>query len=297
MAKQSVGNTALGVAVCRLIEQFQPEEARLFNDPVVKYLVGTPIRALMQFAYIRNYVIKRSDAIAQGIYGAQICRTRYIDDAVQAALSQGIRQLVILGAGFDTRPYRLAGMEHVKVLEVDLPSVQEDKKKRLEKHFGRLPEHVTFVPIETFVPIDFDTQSLEDVLLRTAFDPSSPAVFVWEGVTQYIPEEAVRRTLAFVGKSAPGSTLIFTYVLKSVIERRSNIPGADKMMDTAAKNDYPWIFGLEPSNVPFFLKSFHLNPMADLGNADYQARYLKPLGRTLGVFEGERIVQATVIRS
>ena len=291
MAKQSVGNTALGVAVCRLIEQFQPEETRLFIDPVVKYLVGTPIRALVQFACIRNYTIKRSDAIAQGIYGAQICRTRYIDDAVQAALSQGIRQLVILGAGFDTRPYRLPGIEHVQVLEVDLPSVQEDKKKKLEKHFGRLPEHVTFVPI------DFDTQSLEDVLPWTAFDPASPAVFVWEGVTQYIPEEAVRRTLAFVGKSAPGSTLIFTYVLKSVIERRSNIPGADKMMDTAAKNSYPWIFGLEPSNVPFFLKPFHLNPIADVGNADYQARYLKPLGRTLVVFEGERIVQATVIRS
>jgi methyltransferase (TIGR00027 family) len=290
MAKQSVGNTALGAAVFRLVEQFQPEETRLFNDPVVKYLVGTPIRVLVQFACMRNYTIKRSDAITKGIYGAQICRTRYIDDAVQAALLQGIRQSAILGAGFDTRPYRLAGMEKVKVFEVDLPSVQEDKKKRLKKHFGRLPDNVTFVPI------DFDTQSLEDVLPRAAFDPSKPTVFVWEGVTQYIPEDAVCRTLAFVGKSAPGSILIFTYVLKSVIERRSNVPGADKMIDYAAENNYPWIFGLEPSNVPFFLKPFHLNPIADVGNADYQVGYLKPLGRSLVVSEGERIVQATVIR-
>jgi methyltransferase (TIGR00027 family) len=291
MAKQSAwtGNMALGPAVYRLIEQFQPEETRLFNDPVVKYLVGTPTRALVQFACIRNYAIKRSDAIMQGIYGAQICRTRYIDDAVEAALSQGIRQLVILGAGFDTRPYRLAGMEHVNVLEVDLPSVQEDKKKKLKKHFGRLPEHVTFIPI------DFDTQSLEDVLTREAFDPSRPVVFVWEGVTQYISEEAVRRTLAFVGKSAPGSILIFTYVLKSIIERRPNISGADKMMDYMAKNNIPWIFGLEPSSVPSFLKPFHLKPIADVGNAEYQAQYLKPLGRTLVVTLAERIVQATVI--
>jgi methyltransferase (TIGR00027 family) len=258
---------------------------------VVKYLVGTPIRVLMQFAYIRDYTIKRTDAIMQGIYGAQICRTRYIDDAVQSALSQGIRQLVILGAGFDTRAYRLAGMEHVKVFEVDLPSVQEDKKKKLQKHFGQLPEHVTFVPI------DFDSQGLEEVLPRAAFDPSTTAVFVWEGVTQYISEEAVRRTLAFVGKSAPGSILIFTYVLKSIIERRSNISGADRMMDYAAKNNIPWIFGLEPSSIPSFLKPFHLNPTADIGNADYQARYLKPLGRTLVVSESERIVQAIVIRS
>ena len=89
MAKQSVGNTALGAAVFRLIEQFQPEETRLFNDPVVKYLVGTPIRALLHVACIRNYSIKRSDDITQGIYGAQICRTRYIDDAVRPPYRMG----------------------------------------------------------------------------------------------------------------------------------------------------------------------------------------------------------------
>ena len=90
MAKQRVGNTALGAATCRLIEQFQPEDTRLFTDPVVKDLVGTPIRALMQFESMRKFTIKQTDAIMPGIYGTQICRTRFTDDAVQAALSQGI---------------------------------------------------------------------------------------------------------------------------------------------------------------------------------------------------------------
>jgi methyltransferase (TIGR00027 family) len=289
MAKQGVGNTALGAAVCRLIEQSLPEETRLFNDPVVKDLVGTPIRVLMQFESLRKFTLKQTDAIMQGIYGVQICRTRFIDDAVEGALSQGIAQVVILGAGLDTRPYRLAGMEHVNVLEVDLPSVQQDKKKKLQKHFGRLPEHVTFIPI------DFETQSLEAVFTGTAFDPERPVVFVWEGVTQYLSEEAVRRTLAFVGTSAPGSILVFTYVLKSMIERRSDIAGADKMMDVVAKNHAAWLFGLEPSRVPSYLSPFHLQVIADVGNAEYQARYLKPLGRDLVVSECERIVQATVL--
>ncbi|HYC20722.1 MAG TPA: SAM-dependent methyltransferase [Candidatus Bathyarchaeia archaeon] len=197
---------------------------------------------------------------------------------------------MILGAGLDTRPCRLAAPAHVKVFEVDLPSVQQEKKKRLQKHLGSLPKQVAFIPI------DFNTESLEDVLTRTG-DAFTPAVFVWEGVTQYLSEEAVRRTLAFVGKSAPGSILIFTYVLKSVIERRSNIPGADKMVDYVAKHNIPWIFGLESSSVPSFLKPFHLNLTVDVGNADYQARYLKPRGRTLVVSEAERAVQATVIRS
>ncbi|HEX3049576.1 MAG TPA: SAM-dependent methyltransferase, partial [Aggregatilineaceae bacterium] len=201
-----------------------------------------------------------------------------------------IRQMVILGAGLDTRPYRLNGMDQVKVFEVDLPSVQNEKKKQIQKHFGQLPKNVSFVPI------DFDTQALETVFADSAFDSSQPAVFIWEGVTQYISEAAVLKTLAFIGQSAPGSLLIFTYVLKSVIERRSSIDGADKIMDRVSKGNAPWVFGLKPADVPPFLKPFHLKLIADVGSADYQARYLKPLGRNLVVSQMERVVQAVVRR-
>jgi methyltransferase (TIGR00027 family) len=287
MAKQTVSRTALGAAICRLIEQYQPEKTRLFYDPVAKELVGGSVRILMKFASMRNFTMKQTDAVAKGIYGVQICRTRYIDDVVQAAISQGIKQLVILGAGYDTRPYRLPEMESVKVFEVDLPAVQDDKKKKLQKYLGRLPEHVTFIPI------DFDTQTLETVFTGTAFDPSMPAIFIWEGVTQYISEEAVRQTLAFVGKSAPGSIIVFTYVLKSIIERHSDIPGANHMMDVVARQS-PWVFGLEPSGIQDFLKPYGLIVIAEVGNSDYQEKYLKPVERNLVVFEGERIIHAAI---
>lgn len=290
MAKKGVSNTALGAATCRLIEQYQPKEIRLFNDPVVKDLVGMPIRVMMQFASMRNFTLKRMDDITSGIYGAQVCRTRFIDQAVQEVLSGGIKQFVILGAGFDTRPYRLPGIEQVKVYEVDLPSVQNVKKERLQEHFGKLPENITFIPI------DFDTQSLEEVFSRTSFNPSVPAVFVWEGVTQYLSEESVRQTLSFIGKSAPGSIVLFTYVLKSIIEKRSEIPNADKMLEAVA-HSAPWIFGLEPSNISEFLQAFHLALISDVGNIEYQEKYLRPIKRHLAVFEGERTVQARVISS
>jgi len=254
---------------------------------VVKELVGAPIRFLMHYAGMRNLTVKQTDAVAKGIYGVQVCRTRYIDDTVQAALSQGIEQLVILGAGFDTRSYRLPGVEHVKVFEADLPAVQEDKVKKIQRYFGRSPEHVTFVPI------DFDRQSVETIFAGTVFDSSRPAAFIWEGVTQYITEEAASLTLSFIGKSAPGSTMAFTYVLKSIIERCSDVPGADKLMDTAAKSA-PWIFGLEPSSLQAYLQPFHLALVADVGHTDYKKTYLEPLGRNLAVFEGERIAVANV---
>ncbi len=91
MVKRSVGNTALGAAVCRLIEQYQPEKTRLFHDPVVKNLVGTLMRVLMQFKSMRNFAIKQTDAFTQGIYGAQICRTRFLDEAAGTELG-GVRR-------------------------------------------------------------------------------------------------------------------------------------------------------------------------------------------------------------
>ncbi|HYK87539.1 MAG TPA: hypothetical protein VE398_02130 [Acidobacteriota bacterium] len=112
-------------------------------------------------------------------------------------------------------------------------------------------------------------------------------------INNCISEEAVRQTLSLVGKSAPGSIIVFTYVLKSVIERRSDITDANKVMDTVAK-DAPWVFGLEPSSIQAYLQPFHLALIEDAGNANYQEKYLKPLGRSLVVFEGERIVQASV---
>jgi methyltransferase (TIGR00027 family) len=287
MAKQSVSHTALGAAICRLIEQYQPAQTRLFDDPVIKELVGAPIRFMMQFGSLRNFTFNQTEAAGKGIYGMQICRTRYIDEAAQAALSAGIKQLVILGAGLDTRPYRLPGMAGVNAFEVDLPAAQNDKKSKIKKYLGREPDNVDFIPI------DFDTQNLETVFSGSSFDSTSPAVFIWEGVTQYISEESVRQTLTFIGKSAPGSMMIFTYVLKSIIERRSNIPGAEKLMDTVAK-DAPWIFGLEPADLQAWLRPFHLAVVEDAGAEAYQERYLKPLGRNLAVFEGERIVQAMV---
>ncbi len=290
MANQRVSNTALGAAMCRLIEQYQPERIRLFDDPLVKDLIGAPIRALMQLKSMRRLTIQQMDAITPGIYGVQIARTRFIDDAVRDALSQGIAQVVILGAGLDTRPYRLVGMEHARVFEVDLPSVQEEKKKKLHKHFGRLPQQVTFLPI------DFDTQSLQALFSGTSFDFANPAIFVWEGVTQYLSEDAIRQTLTFVGQAAPKSFLVFTYVLRSVIERRSAIPGAEKMIERVAKGGAPWLFGLEPESVASYLAPFHLRLISDVGQAEHQARYFKPLERELAVSAIERIAQATVLR-
>ena len=113
MAKQTVSRTALGAVICRMIEQYQPEKIRLFDDPVAKELVGSTIKFLVQFGGMRNLTVRQTDAVAKGIYGVQVCRTRFIDDVVQSAISQGIEQLVIYRRRVRYPPISLAqGREH-----------------------------------------------------------------------------------------------------------------------------------------------------------------------------------------
>ncbi len=131
---------------------------------------------------------------------------RLLDDEVADALKTGIVQVVNLGAGWDSRAYRLPGLRGARVFEVDLPETTEAKRKKLEHLFGRVPENVMLVPI------DIDREDLDEALRSHGYRPAEKTLFVWEGVTQYLTEAGVRRTLAAIAKAPPGSRLVFTYV-------------------------------------------------------------------------------------
>jgi len=132
-------------------------------------------------------------------------RTTAIDRAVRDAIAGGATQLVILGAGYDGRAWRLPELAGVKVFEVDRLATQRDKRARVAK----LPAAVGLV---SFVAIDFEHESLATVLERAGHDSSSPTCWIWEGVTMYLTREAMRSTLADVGRrSARGSTIIVNY--------------------------------------------------------------------------------------
>jgi methyltransferase (TIGR00027 family) len=287
MSKKAVGGTALGAAICRLIEAYQPEATRICTDTLAKELIPPIYHIMLQSASMRNFTVEKTEAVAAGIYGAQVCRTRCIDEAVSRHLAAGMKQLVILGAGLDSRAYRLPGMEKVSVFEVDLPYVQAAKKKRIIKTLGQL------LPNATYLPIDFSSQDLAEVLAVSDFDAAVPAIFIWEGVMQYLLEEDVRRTLTFIGNAQQGSVLLFTYVLRSIIQRQS--PAAERLMDTMQDQGSPWYFGLDPAKLDEYLKPFHLKVLSDCGAREYKEKYLKPIGRELTLPETEHTVEAVVV--
>jgi methyltransferase (TIGR00027 family) len=132
-------------------------------------------------------------------------RTAAIDLGVREAIAAGATQVVILGAGYDGRAWRMTELAGVRVFEVDHPATQGDKRT----HLAELPPAIGIV---NFVSIDFERESLGAVLDRAGHDRSSPTCWIWEGVVMYLTRDAMRATLAGLGgRSARGSTLIVNY--------------------------------------------------------------------------------------
>ncbi len=143
--------------------------------------------------------------MARGMADLMALRTTAIDTAVREAVAAGATQLVILGAGYDGRAWRMSELAGVHVFEVDRPATQADKRA----HVAELPPPIGHV---SFVSIDFERESLGAVLERAGHDRSSPTCWIWEGVVMYLTRDARRATLADIAaRSAPGSTLIVNY--------------------------------------------------------------------------------------
>ena len=193
-------------------------------------------------------------------------RTRFTDERLQHAVSGGAAQVVILGAGYDSRAYRMKELlKGVRVFEVDYGPTQEYKKRRVLEIFGCFPPNLTYVPI------DFTRETLGNVLVREGYRSDRMTFFIWEGVTQYIPEEAIRSTLRFVAtESAPGSSIVLDGKRKSFIDWvRANIASPEKVPQAlrptlafqkrVADFGEPWIFGFPDEREREFFKSLGLD--------------------------------------
>ena len=142
---------------------------------------------------------------ARGMADMIALRTAAIDAAVRSVIADGVTQLVILGAGYDGRAWRMSELAGVKVFEVDRAPTQEDKRARVVE----LPPPVGVV---SFVSIDFEHESLDTVLETAGHNASVPTCWIWEGVVMYLTRDAMHATVAAIaGRSAIGSTLIVNY--------------------------------------------------------------------------------------
>jgi methyltransferase (TIGR00027 family) len=277
MKGAQASRTAEYMALFRAIESDRAADRRLFEDPFACAFLPPPLQLVQQFGRLPAvgalvpWLINRW---WPGPLGAGICRTRYIDDGLRAALRDGVVQVVILGAGFDSRAYRIAGIEYTRVFEVDHPATQAAKRQRLARILERLPAHVAFVAI------DFNQQTLDSVLLAAGLQPTLRTFVIWEGVTNYLNADAVDTTLRFLARATPcGSRILFTYIHRGILDGSARFEGAQESIVTVGRAGEPFTFGFDPVELPAYLAARGLTLLEDVGAADYRARYLAPLGR------------------
>ncbi|MEM8857072.1 MAG: SAM-dependent methyltransferase [Chloroflexota bacterium] len=282
--------TAIGPTMIVAIEQHFPSNQRVIDDPLAAEILPTVYRLIvkaMRLTMLRNWMINISEKQVTGIWSAMTCRKRYIDEKVIAAV-QGrdpIKAIVNLGAGYDTRCYRLSDLANIPTWEVDQPVNLKAKHKELQRAIGTLPENITLAPI------NFVEQEIRTVLQKYGYHGNKKTFFIWEAVSQYLTESAVRQTFDYLAQAPAGSYLAFTYVLKDYIEGK-NFYGEEAFYERMVIKDNAWHFGFEPAEIPRFLDEYGWRLIEDLNYAELGERYAKPTGRNLPTLQIERMVYA-----
>jgi methyltransferase (TIGR00027 family) len=227
MKQDQASRTAEYMALFRAIESARPPAKRLFNDPLAISFLRPSLRLITHLSrppFAGDIIPFLIDTKwVKGARPVGVARTRLIDERLIEALKQGARQVVILGAGYDTRAYRIEGIERDEVFEIDHRNTSRAKRESLRKNLGGLPSHVQFVAT------NLNHQSLQDTLARTNFDARLKTFFIGEGVTNYLTAEAVDGGFCNVRRLATEASIIFTYVDKAVIEASNGFEGTAKL--------------------------------------------------------------------
>jgi methyltransferase (TIGR00027 family) len=202
--------TAMTVAFCRALAAHDEREGITGPDRFAEIFLPEDGKDQLRDHASRTWAVH--NMITSPLYGYFVARTAWFDGIFRNALGDGIRQIVLLGAGYDTRAWRFRDLlGDARVFELDIRSTQESKIAALHAAGMDTPEQVSFVRI------DFRSEDLETVLVRAGYDPTQRTLFVWEGVTYYLAEESVNATLRFVHRnSARGSRLCFDYLTEKL---------------------------------------------------------------------------------
>lgn len=269
--------SAESVALLRAACHRESDPAVRNPDQFAKHFIGKGFyRFLLALPRpISRFVIEN---LSPGSYCSLLIRTRFMDEHLLRALQQGIRQVVILGAGYDSRAWRFAEqLKGTRVFEVDLPGTQAAKLACLKKAGMSTPSNLQFFAH------DFNNGDLIARLQQQGLDTSLPTFFLWEGVCYYLPQAAVVANLqTVVGACAPGSILVLDYALRSFVEGDSSTYGGEAVQKWLKKINEPFLFGLNADETTTFMTRCGMQMIDDIGPAQMSERYLQGRNGLLG---------------
>jgi methyltransferase (TIGR00027 family) len=280
--------TARQNALFRALEARRRPGSRVADDSLAVRFLSPEYRVLTELAripplhrLIEHVIDSRWPCARAGV----VARTRVLDDTIAAELAT-VEQVVILGAGFDTRAYRLPGIERLPVFEVDHPTTQAEKQRILAKTSVGLPGHVTFVPVV------FGTDDPATRLADSGFAAGRQTLVLWEGVTNYLDRPAVDTTFRWLASAlGSGSPMLFTYVHRGILDGSADFAGAGTTMQAVQRVGEPFTFGFDPAELADYLAVRGFELVSDVTVADAATR-LNTNGSRLQAPEYYHVVEA-----
>lgn len=254
MKKGRASSTANGVAIFRAAGHREVSGVRN-DDDVVEELIPAAWRAAIAVPPVRAALTALSTWAFPGLHAWQNARTRILDRWLQAELQGPDRpeQLVVVGAGFDTRSLRYAdALNGIAVFEVDHEDSQAAKKERLVRARGALPSHVRYIP--------FNLAATPDLRALDAFgvDRQRPTCFLFEGVSMYLEPAATAAVLSAVGDFAPRSSLLWDCLRDEALRRPSSVDGGARHLRSVARRGEPFRCAFDERSLPVTLRAHNL---------------------------------------
>ncbi|WP_250028702.1 class I SAM-dependent methyltransferase [Paractinoplanes maris] len=239
--------TAMSAARYRAAHQIL-ENGEIFTDPLAVRILGLPEDELL------------ADAPRRAMRVFIAARTRFAEDALAAAVTRGVRHLVVLGAGLDTFAYRNPH-PGLRVTEVDHPDTQAWKQVRLAESGIEVPASLTYLGV------DFERESLAGRL-----ELDGPAFFLWLGVVPYLTLEGFGETLRAVA-SRPGNEVVFDYAQspsRMAPDRREQL---EARAARVARLGEPWLTYFEPDEIAAQLTALGFTEVEDQGPSQLASTY------------------------
>jgi methyltransferase (TIGR00027 family) len=299
--EHGISKTAIWVAAARAIGAREPDPAIRNPDHLAELLLGDPSQLNLDHPLIdalgKSYETAMGELEVASTVRAMTERTRFIDQALERAVSQGITQCLIVGAGYDSRAYRYREvLGPVRVFELDRPQTSTFKRRRVDAALGGPPQNLTYVAV------DLERDALPDALAHHDYDPSLRTFVIMEGVTMYVREEALRATFGFLAAHAPGSSVVFDFATRAMIDGMKafdidKLPPAARSSFEKFRNmirHEPWVFGIPMDTEKEFLAGLglELREMLTVGSEEAARRYLtRADGTTMGA-EGHARAEA-----
>src|ERR1700722_9987226 len=271
--------TALRVAMRRAAHQLYDAQPLVLDDPIAVPILGHEF-----LPEVHKTATKMEKPFSVALRAFLVARSRYAEDTLATAVAQGVTQYVLLGAGLDTFAYRNP-FPDLRVFEVDHPATQQWKRELLKSNHISVPRNLTFVPV------DFERQTLPTQLLAAGFDSTAPTFFAWLGVVPYLTLEAFRSTLRFIAARPPDSGLVFDYGQpRSALPRLEQL-AHDSLASRVQLAGEPFRLFFTPREAPAQLASFF--HFEDFGSPEINARYFDNRSDNLRLFgSAARILSA-----